>query len=154
VLAPAFVGSHARIHANAVLTRCSVVERRAEIGMGSVVEDATVMPYTCVGAGLDVAHAVAGSGRLASLEHEIEIEISDPRLLRVLPHKLGPRVLARAASVLSFLLPSQVSQRLARIGRAKSAELPEAVATASAIHTPAGFSAGTSAIQVSSRSWQ
>ncbi|MGH9523952.1 MAG: hypothetical protein ACRD3E_15630 [Terriglobales bacterium] len=154
VLAPAFIGRRARVRANAVLTRCSVVERHADIGVGTVIEDASVLPFTCVGAGLDVVHAVTGSGRLASLEHDVEIEISDPRLLRSVPYKPGWRALALAASALSFLLPSPVSQRLARSGRMKSAELPEAVASPSALHTPAGFPAGTSAVQVSSRTWQ
>ena len=154
VLAPAFIGHHARIRANAVLTRCSVVESNADIGAGSVVEDSSVLPYTCIGGGLDVIHAVAGPGRLSSLEHNLEVEISDPRLLRSKPRKAGSRAIARAASVFSFLLPSRVSQRLAPSGRAGSAELAEAVASPSALHTPAGFPASPSAVQVSSRTWQ
>jgi hypothetical protein len=153
VLAPAFIGEHARIRANAVVTRCSVVERRCDIGVGSVVEDATVLPYTQVGSGLDVMHAVAGENRVASLEHNVEVEIADARLLSPLPRKAGTRAMAQAAALLSFLVPS-VSNRFGRAAHAKSAELAEAVTTPSALETPAGFPAATSAVHVSSRSWQ
>lgn len=154
VLAPAFIGEGTRIRANAVVTRCSVVERHCDIGEGSVVEDASVLPYTRVGAGLDVMHAVAGSGRLASLEHDVEIEIADSRLLSELPHKSSTRALAHVAAMVSFLLPPQLSRRFARSGRASTAELPDAVNSPSALDTPAGFPAATSAVHVSSRTWQ
>ena len=41
VLAPAFIGAHARIRAAAVVTRCGVVEHHAEVDSGTVVENAT-----------------------------------------------------------------------------------------------------------------
>src|SRR5206468_2511696 len=64
VLAPAFVGEHARIRAGAVVTRCGVVEHHAEVDSGTIVENDSVLPYTYLGPGLDVAHCVAGSKRL------------------------------------------------------------------------------------------
>src|SRR5581483_3340400 len=65
VLAPAYIGAGARVRAAAVVTRCSSVEHHAEIDCGTVVEDATILPHTYVGAGLDVAHVVLGHGRLS-----------------------------------------------------------------------------------------
>lgn len=154
VLAPAFIGEHARIRANAVVTRCSVVEQRCDIGVGSVVEDASVLPYTRVGAGLDVMHAMAAANRLASLEHDVEIEIADARLLSALPRKAGTRAIAQVAAIVSFLLPTRLTQRFARSSRTHGAELQDAVASPSALHTPTGFPAATSAVHVSSRTWQ
>jgi NDP-sugar pyrophosphorylase family protein len=154
VLAPAFIGEGTRVRANAVVTRCSVIERRCDIGVGSVVEDASVLPYTSIGGGLDVMHAVAGSRRLASLEHDIAIEIADPRLMSELPRRVSTRALAHAAALVSFLLPSHFSKRFSRAARARSAELPEAVAAPAALDAPPGFPATPSAVQVSSRTWQ
>jgi carbonic anhydrase/acetyltransferase-like protein (isoleucine patch superfamily) len=156
VLAPAYIGEHARIRANAVVTRCSVIEHHAEVDHGSVVEDATVMPYTYVGPGLDIMHSVAGASRIANFSHDAEVEIADPRLLHALPKNAGHRALSNAAALAAFL-PAQVFRGLFRSARQRHpADLPAAVATPSALNTPAGFPAATSAVEASSyhRTWQ
>lgn len=81
VVAPAFIGAHAKIRASAVITRASVVEHHAEVDCGTVVEDSTVLPFTRLGAGLEVAHSVSGFHRLTDLERKTEVEIKDGRIL-------------------------------------------------------------------------
>ena len=156
VLAPAYIGESAKIRANALVTRCSVIEQHAEIDYGTVVEDATVLPHTYIGPGLDITRSVVGSCRVASLDHNVEVEIDDPRLLRAMPASAGRRVLTHAASLAAFL-PTQVLRGLFSSTRhRKASELPEAVKAPSALNTPAGFPATSTALETSSlhRTWQ
>ncbi len=156
ILAPAYIGENARIRCNAVVTRCSVVEHHAEIDYGTVVEDATVLPYTYVGPGLDIVRSVVGAGRVASLDHGVDVEIADPRLLREISPNAGLRVLGHAASLAAFL-PAQLLRGLFASARNRQpAELSAAVTTPSSLNTPAGFPATTTAVEASSyqRTWQ
>lgn len=103
VLAPAFVGTRAKLRAASVVTRCSVVEHHAEVDCGTVLEDTTVLPYTYVGAGLDASHAVAGLGRLVHLRRDAEVEIADARLLGTVGVSAAWRTLKGAASLAAYL---------------------------------------------------
>lgn len=116
VLAPAFVGAHARLRAASVVTRGSVVEHHAEVDCGTVLEDATILPYTYVGAGLDAAHAVAGWGRIAHLRRNAEVEIADSRLLATATSSASWRTLKSAASLAAYL-PVQALRGLVSAGR-------------------------------------
>ncbi len=116
VLAPAFVGAHARLRAASVVTRCSVVEHHAEVDCGTVLEDATVLPYTYVGAGLDAAHAVAGWGRVAHLRRNVEVEIADSRLLATATTSASWRTLKSAAALAAYI-PVQALRGLVSAGR-------------------------------------
>ena len=66
IVAPAYIGAHAKVRASALITRGSVVEQHAEVDCGTVVENSTVLPYTYMGAGLDVMHSVVGLSALIS----------------------------------------------------------------------------------------
>ena len=101
VLAPAYIGAHAVVHPGAVVTRFSSIEHHAEVDCGTVIEDATVLPYTRVGAGLDLAHAVAGNQRVLNLPRNVEIEIADPRLMSKLSEHAPVRALSAIAAALS-----------------------------------------------------
>lgn len=116
VLAPAFVGTHAKLHAASVVTRCSTVEHHAEVDCGTVLEDTTVLPYTYVGMGLDAAHAVAGFGRVVQLRRGTEVEISDSRLLGTVTASATWRTVKSAASLAAYL-PVQAVRGLLRGGR-------------------------------------
>lgn len=116
VLAPAFVGAHARLRAASVVTRGSVVEHHAEVDCGTVLEDATILPYTYVGAGLDAAHAVAGWGRIAHLRRNAEVEIADSRLLATATSSASWRTLKSAAALAAYL-PVQALRGLVNAGR-------------------------------------
>jgi hypothetical protein len=107
ILAPAFIGSSARIHCGAVITRCTSIERHARVDCGTVVENSTVLPYVYLGAGLDLAHSVAGTGRIANLRRSVTVDVSDEKLLaRVLFSRR--RMLLSLAS----LLPAKIRSGL------------------------------------------
>jgi NDP-sugar pyrophosphorylase family protein len=103
VLAPAFVGAMARIRSGAVITRCSSIERHAEIDCGTVVENSTVLPYSYVGAGLDLAHSVAGMGRIVNLHRDVSVTIVDTKLISSMSVASGKRLITSAAEVLTYL---------------------------------------------------
>lgn len=139
VLAPAFVGSMARIRAGAVVTRCSSVERHAEVDCGTVVENSTVLPFSYVGAGLDLAHSVAGMGRIVNLYRDVDVEIVDPKLISSMPAASGKRLLTSAAEVLAYL-PRAAWQGMFSRAKASQPDLRDTLRqTAPALGKAAGF---------------
>jgi len=145
VLAPAFIGERARVRASAVITRGSVLEHHAEVAAGTVVENSTVLPYSSIGAFLDVAHSVVGARRLVHLPRNLEMEIADPRLIDTFSPHAPLRMLSAAAS-LAALLPAQMLRRFfAPSHREAPAELPAAARAPSAALTPSGFQASEEA---------
>lgn len=103
VLAPAFIGAFAKVRAHAVITRCSSVEHHAQVDLGTVVENSTILPYCRVGAGLDVAHSVVGAGVLANLRRAVTIEVSDRKLVGYIPAAAGHRLLNTAMEFATYL---------------------------------------------------
>lgn len=103
VLAPAFVGAFARVRTGAVVTRCSSIEHHAQVDCGSVVENSSVLPYCYVGAGLDLAHSVAGMRQVANLRRDVTVEIPDPKLIDLISATSGKRLLSSAAEFLTYL---------------------------------------------------
>ncbi len=146
VLAPAYIGEHARIRAGAVITRCGTVEHHAEIDCGTVVENATVLPYSYIGPGLDITHAVAGANKLLHLPRNVEVEISDPRLMDVRSQYAPLRALNSAASLAAFLPVQLLRGLFAKSHREPPSELPAAVAAPSpALQSSAGFESSAEA---------
>jgi hypothetical protein len=104
-----------------------VVEHHAEVDCGTVVEDANVLPFSYVGAGLDVAHAVVGFRRLFNLPRNAEVEFSDPALIGMSSVHAPVRALSSAAALAAFL-PKQIFLGFAgKSRRAKPTALPAAV---------------------------
>ena len=103
VLAPAFVGAYARIRTGAVVTRCASIEHHAQVDCGSVVENSSVLPYCYVGAGLDLAHSVAGMRQIANLRRDVTVEIPDPKLIDLISVTSGKSFLSSAAEFLTYL---------------------------------------------------
>jgi NDP-sugar pyrophosphorylase family protein len=99
ILAPAFIGSSARIRCGAVITRCTVIEHHANVDCGTVVENSTVLPYSYVGAGLDVAHSVVGMGHIANLRRSATIRVEDQKLLGEIPAARGQKLIAAATRI-------------------------------------------------------
>lgn len=100
ILAPSFIGAHARIRTGAVVTRCSSIEHHAEVDCGSVVENSSVLPHCYVGAGLDLAHSVAGMRQVANLRRDVTVEIPDPKLIDLISATSGKSFLNSAAEFL------------------------------------------------------
>jgi hypothetical protein len=102
LVAPAFVGAFAKVRTHAVITRCSSIEHHAQVDCGTVAENSTVLPYACVGAGLDLSHSVAGLGALAHLRRDVTIEISDPKLIGYISATPGERFLKAVMEFSTF----------------------------------------------------
>ena len=109
LLAPAFIGSFAKIRSGSVITRCTSVEHHTEVDCGTVVENSSVLPYSYVGAGLDLAHSVVGMGRLANLRRNAVVEIADGKLIGHIAATSGRKLLGAVAEFFAFL-PRKVRQ--------------------------------------------
>jgi NDP-sugar pyrophosphorylase family protein len=139
VLAPAFVGSLARIRSGAVITRCSSVERHAEVDCGTVIENSTVLPFSYVGAGLDLAHSIAGMGRIVNLHRDVTVTIVDPKLVASMSVASGKRLITTAADALTYL-PRLAFQGMFARGKATPSDLQTTLRkTSPALGTAAGF---------------
>jgi NDP-sugar pyrophosphorylase family protein len=139
VLAPAFVGSLARIRSGAVITRCSSVERHAEVDCGTVVENSTVLPFSYVGAGLDLAHSIAGMGRIVNLHRDVTVTIADRKLLGSISAASGKRFVTSAAGALTYL-PKLAFQGMFAMNKAEKPDLQTTLRkTSPALGTAAGF---------------
>jgi hypothetical protein len=139
VLAPAFVGSLARIRSGAVITRCSSVERHAEVDCGTVVENSTVLPFSYVGAGLDLAHSIAGMGSIVNLHRDVTVTIADRKLLGSTSVAAGKRFLTSAAEAVTYL-PKLAFQGIFAANKAQKADLQTTLRkTTPALGTAAGF---------------
>ena len=82
IVAPAYVGSAAKVGASALVTRCSNIEHHSEIGAGTAVNNSTILPYTRIGKALRVTASVVEGNRLTHLGHNISIDIEDPHFLQ------------------------------------------------------------------------
>ena len=139
VIAPAFVGSLARIRSGAVVTRCSTIERHAEVDCGTVIENSTVLPFSYVGAGLDLAHSIAGMGRIVNLHRDVTVTIVDPKLIASLSVASGKRFVSSAAEALTYL-PKMAFQGMFAAKKAGKVDLQTTLRkTAPALGTAAGF---------------
>lgn len=137
VLAPAFIGARVIIRSAAVITRCSAVERYSEVDCGSVVDETNVLPFTYIGAGLDVSRAVAGFRRVINLKRNAEVQFSDRRLLGMISIHAPVRALGSALSLAAFL-PTQIFRGFfGKSRRERPADLPAAVhSPAAALQSP------------------
>jgi hypothetical protein len=139
VLAPAFVGSLARIRSGAVITRCSSVERHAEVDCGTVIENSTVLPFSYVGAGLDLAHSIAGMNRIVNLHRDVTVTIVDPKLVSSMSIGSGKRFVTSAAEALTYL-PKLAFQGMFAEKKAEKADLQSTLRkTSPALGSAAGF---------------
>jgi NDP-sugar pyrophosphorylase family protein len=103
LVAPVFIGKRTRIRAGAVITRGSAIEHHCSVDCGTVVENATLLPYSQVGPCLDLSHSVAGERRIVHLKKNISTEIYDGRMLNSLSASPARRLLTFAGSLFSFM---------------------------------------------------
>jgi NDP-sugar pyrophosphorylase family protein len=150
IVAPAFVGARSKVRASALITRGTIVEHHAEVDCGTVVENSTVLPYTYIGAGLDVMHSVVGFHHLNHILREADVEICDQRLVGMSAVSPISRILGSAAALFAFL-PKQIYRGLfAASPRKSAADLPEAldqpaaVLETAALDVPPECATGTS----------
>jgi hypothetical protein len=103
LVAPVFIGRRTRIRAGAVITRGSAIEHHCSVDCGTVVENATLLPYSQVGPCLDLSHSVAGEQRIVHLKKNVTTEIHDGRMLNSLSASPARRLLTFAGSLFSFM---------------------------------------------------
>lgn len=130
VLAPAFIGARAKIRASAVITRGSVIEHHAVVDCGTVVENSTVLPFTYIGAGLDVSISVVGFRQISNLRRNATVEIGDARLISMTTTSAPLRTIGTAMDLVTFVPRSLVAGL--RRSRNVPQSIPEAVAKPSA----------------------
>jgi hypothetical protein len=139
VLAPAYIGSFARVRSGAVITRCSSIERNAVVDCGTIIENSTVLPFSYVGAGLDLAHSVAGMGRIVNLHRDVSVEIIDPKLIASMSARSARRLLTSATEILSYL-PRLAWQGMFAGAKAQKSDLHDKLRqTSPALGSAAGF---------------
>jgi NDP-sugar pyrophosphorylase family protein len=103
LVAPCYVGSHARVRAGALITRGSSLEHHSMVDRGTVVEASTLLPLSYLGAGLDLVYSVVGFKRIASIRHSAQLEIEDASLVSVVPSTSALRTLDHAMNLVTFL---------------------------------------------------
>jgi carbonic anhydrase/acetyltransferase-like protein (isoleucine patch superfamily) len=81
VVAPAYIGNRTKLQAGTLVTRASTLERDCEVGGGTIVEDACILPNTYVGRWLEVSHAVVDRSTYVDLQREVAVEIGDEALV-------------------------------------------------------------------------
>jgi hypothetical protein len=139
LVAPAFVGRYARVRTGAVITRCSSIEHNAEVDCGSVVENSSVLPYCYIGAGLDLAHSVAGMRQVANLRRDVTVEVPDPKLIDLISATSGRNLLNSAAEFLTYL-PRIAMQGIFAGGKRQQPDLNAALRkTSPALGGAAGY---------------
>ena len=127
VIAPAFIGAHAKVRASTLITRGTVIEHHGDVDCGTVVENSSVLPFTRVGAGLDVMHSVVGFHRLAHLRQNVEVEIADQKIVGMVPLTPLSRLAGSTAALFAFI-PMQIYRSLfASSQRTSAAECPESL---------------------------
>jgi carbonic anhydrase/acetyltransferase-like protein (isoleucine patch superfamily) len=109
LVAPCYIGPHARVRAGSLITRASSLEHHTVVDCGTVVEASTVLPLSYIGAGLDLTHSVVGFKRILSIKYSAELEVEDKTLVSELPTTSALRTLSHAANLISFL-PRQMLQ--------------------------------------------
>ena len=123
ILSPAFIGSRSKIRAAALITRGSCIERHCEVDCGTIIDDAHVLPFSYLGPGLEVGHALVDGGRLLHLVRNLELQIRDQRLL------------GRLGSPNPFLrLKDKVLERILS-GTAEDVPAPTTSPEAASLHT-------------------
>ena len=131
LLAPCFVGSYAKIRASALLTRGSSVEHHSEVDCGTVVENASLLQTTIVGAGLDVTHSVVGFQKIWNLRRAVEVEITDRRLVATL--RSAPVRMLNNAVDIAWMFSKSIAQTVLGRKATPPPELRDAVCRPAAV---------------------
>ena len=82
LVAPVYLGASTKIGASAVITRFSNVERHSTVGTGTVVDGASVLSFTELGAGLELSGTILEGNTLVDVRRNVALCIQDPNLIR------------------------------------------------------------------------
>lgn len=78
---PVFVGRRARLAAGCTLVGPTSIEQDCQIDCASLIEESLVLEGSYVGVALDVRRAIVDEQRIFNLDRNVEVNISDARLL-------------------------------------------------------------------------
>lgn len=81
IAGPAFIGANTEVKASCRISGATTIERDCKIDYGTTVSDCSVLPQTYLGIGLRVSRAIVGRRRLFHLDRDVEVEISDKKLI-------------------------------------------------------------------------
>jgi carbonic anhydrase/acetyltransferase-like protein (isoleucine patch superfamily) len=82
IVGPAYIGCGSKVSDNVLITRFSSIERECYVDCGTVIEGSSILANTHIGIWLDVCHAVISGNKMWSLDRDVMVEISDPRIMR------------------------------------------------------------------------
>jgi hypothetical protein len=104
-----------------------------------VIENSTVLPFSYVGAGLDLAHSIAGMNRIVNLHRDVTVTIVDPKLVSSMSIGSGKRFVTSAAEALTYL-PKLAFQGMFAGKKAEKVDLQSTLRkTSPALGSAAGF---------------
>ncbi|HZU23144.1 MAG TPA: hypothetical protein VE998_09960 [Terriglobales bacterium] len=139
LVAPCYVGARARVRAAVVLTRAAAIEHHAEVDCGTVVDGSNVLPFSYVGAGLDVCQSIVGYRKIAPLKRPVEVEVTDPKLVGMASEHAPVRVASKAGALFAFLPMQLIRGVLAKKRCEQEPDLASAInAPAAALREPLG----------------
>jgi NDP-sugar pyrophosphorylase family protein len=114
IVAPAYIGAHSQIRASALLTRGSAIEHHCFVDCGTAIDNSTVLPFSQIGAGLDLCNSILAFRQVTSLSRNVTAEIEDPKLVRAVSQAASVRLLAQAAEMIAYL-PKQIWRGLSGV---------------------------------------
>jgi len=100
ILAPAFIGAFCTVRRAAIVTRCSSLEHHSEVDCATMIENSSVLPYSRIGAGVELECSVVGFRQVHSLRRNATVDIEDPHLIGTTSNHFY----SHAFSALSWLL--------------------------------------------------
>jgi NDP-sugar pyrophosphorylase family protein len=103
LVAPCYVGPYSKVRKGALITRGSAIEHHSVVDCGSAVEASTVLPLSCLGAGLDLSYSILGNKRIVSVKYGAELEVEDKSLVSAVPATSTLRTLQDAANLATFI---------------------------------------------------
>lgn len=107
IVAPAFIGARTKVRAAALITRGSSIEHHCEVDCGTVVQASNVLPFSYLGAGLELMHCAVGARHIASAAKRRTTEIFDVRLLDQRSAQPAVRLVDSLGKLAAFV-PAQV----------------------------------------------
>jgi hypothetical protein len=102
VLAPAFIGAFCTVRRAAIITRCSSLEHHSEVDCASMIENSSVLPYSRIGAGLELECSVVGFKQVHSLRRNTTVDIEDPHLIGTTSNHFYAWAFSAVSWLLSF----------------------------------------------------
>lgn len=78
---PAFLGKRSKIGAGCKISGASSIESDCEIDCGTAIDNSLVLSGTYIGVALDVRRSVVANAKLFNLDRNVEVSISDARLI-------------------------------------------------------------------------